>query len=339
MMRLPKFEYLPPTTTEEACRALDRYGSEGKIMAGGTDLLASAKLRNVQPAHIISLKGIKELKGIIYEEGEGLKIGAMTSLHHIRQDPFIAKHYGALSQAAAAVGTPQIQRMGTLGGNICLNTRCYFYNQSSNWRKHRPVCLKMGGDVCHVISKGKKCYAVFSADTSPALIALNAKVKLVSSKGARLISVRDLYTGDGKEPIALNPGEILIEIQLPPVTQQVSIYLKYRIRKAIDFPLVGVAVQIARNGRGDTCDQAKIILNAVGPAPIEVLEAETYLKNSLLSHEVIKKAAEMAVHVAHPVANIGSTPTYRRKMVGILTQKALVELAKGMISLGKRGAS
>jgi len=331
MMRLPKFVYLSPTTIEEACRALDQYSPEGRLMAGGTDLLVSAKLRNVQPTHIISLKRINELKGIIYEEGEGLKVGAMTSLRQIRQDPFIAKHYGALSQAAAAVGTPQIQRMGTLGGNLCLNTRCYFYNQSSSWRKHRPVCLKMGGDVCHVVSKGKKCYAVFSADTPPALIALNARVKLVSMKGARSISVKDLYTGDGKEPIALHPGEILTEIQLPPVTQQVSIYLKYRIRKAIDFPLVGVAAQIGLNGRGDKYDEAKIILNAVGPAPIEVSEAETYLKNSLLNHEVIGKAAEMAAHVAHPVANVDSTPTYRRKMVGILTRKALGELAKGMI--------
>jgi 4-hydroxybenzoyl-CoA reductase subunit beta len=339
MMRLPKFLYLSPTTIEETCRALDQYGPEGRLMAGGTDLLVSAKLRNVQPTHIISLKGIKELKGITYEEGQGLRIGAMTSLYQIRQDPFIAKHYGALSQAAAAVGTPQIQRMGTLGGNLCLNTRCYFYNQSSNWRKHRPVCLKMGGDVCHVISKGEKCYAVFSADTSPALIALNAKIKLVNSEGARSISAKDLYTGDGKVPIALHPGEILTEIQLPPITHQVSIYLKYRNRKAIDFPLVGVAAQIALNEKRDRCEEAKIILNAIGPAPIEVPEAETYLKNSLLNHEVIRKASEMAAHVAHPVANVDSTPTYRRKMVAILTQKALGELVKEMTSLGERAAT
>jgi 4-hydroxybenzoyl-CoA reductase subunit beta len=331
MIRLPKFEHLLPTTIEEACSALDQYGPEARLMAGGTDLLVSAKLRNVQLTQIISLKGINELKGIIYEEGKGLKIGAMTSIHQIRQNPFIVKHYGALSQAAAAVGTPQIQRMGTLGGNLCLNTRCYFYNQSFSWRKHRPVCLKMGGDVCHVVSKGGKCYAVFSADTTPALIALNARLKLVSRKGARSISVKDLYSGDGKKPIALHQGEILTEIQLPPATQQVSIYLKYRIRKAIDFPLVGVAAQIALSEKRDRCDEARIILNAVGPAPIEVSEAETCLKNSSLNHEVIRKASEMAAHVAHPVANVDSTPTYRRKMVGILTQKALGELVKGMI--------
>ncbi len=323
MMRLPKFEHLFPATVEEACRAVDQYGPEGRIMAGGTDLLAAAKLGNIQPTAVISLKGMNELKGIAYREEEGLKIGALTPLYNVRQSSVIREHYHALAQAAAAVGSPQIQRMGTLGGNLLLNTRCYFYNQSSQWRKHRPVCLKMGGDICHVVIKGKKCHAVFSADTPPALIALDAKVKLVSRKGIRSIAVRDLYTGDGKEPIALDPGEILTEIQLPPMTEQASIYLKYRIRRAIDFPLVGVAAQIALNGRGDACDRAKIILNAVGPAPIEVGEAETFLKNAFLSQEAILKTAEIAAHAAHPVANIDSTPAYRREMVGILVQNAL----------------
>lgn len=233
MMRLPKFEYISPATVDEACALLNEYGSKTMILAGGTDLLVAAKLRNIQPVYIISLKRIKELKGITYQEGEGLKIGAMTPLYQVRQDPNVRTHYQALAMAAAVVGSPQIQRMGTLGGNICLNTRCYFYNQSTSWRKHRPVCFKMGGDVCHVIPKGKKCYAVFSADTPPALMALDAEVKLVSKKGERVVTIKDFYTGDGKQPTALNQGEILAEIRLPPITKQVSIYLKHRIRKAI----------------------------------------------------------------------------------------------------------
>ena len=333
MMRLPKFEHLFPTTVEEACTLLDQYGPTARILAGGTDLFVALKLKNIQPTHLISLKGIHELNGIHYQEEEGLKIGAMTPLYRVRQHPLVGEHYCALAQALSVLGSPQIQRMGTLGGNLCLNTRCFFYNQSSKWRKHRSACLKMGGDVCHVISKGKKCYAVFSADTPPALIVLGAKVRLASSKGFRSISVKDLYTGDGKEPISLHPNEILTEIQLPPITEQVSTYLKYRIRGSIDFPLVGVATKIAFNGRSDTCSEAKVILNAVGPAPIEVLEAEAFLKNSLLSHEVIRKAAEMAAAAAHPVANIDSTPTYRRRMAGILTQKALDELIKQKLSL------
>jgi 4-hydroxybenzoyl-CoA reductase subunit beta len=328
MMRLPRFEHLFPTTVEEACILLDQFGPIARILAGGTDLLVALKLKNIQPTRLISLKGIDELKGINYQEEKGLRIGAVTPLYRVRQHPLVREHYCALAQAISVLGSPQIQRMGTLGGNLCLNTRCFFYNQSSKWRKHRSVCLKMGGDVCHAISKGKKCLAVFSGDTAPALIALGAKVKLASSKGVRWITVKDLYTGDGKEPIALHPNEILTEIQLPPVTEQVSTYLKYRIRGSIDFPLVGVAAKITFNARWDTCVEAKIVVNAVGPAPVEVREAEPSLKNSLLSHEMIRKAAEMAVAAAHPVANIDSTPTYRRAMAGILTEKALEELIK-----------
>ncbi len=332
MMRLPKFEHLSPAKAEEACMLLDQLGPKARILAGGTDLLVALKLKNIQPPHIISLKGIDELKGIHYQEEEGLKIGAMTPLHRLRQDPIVNRHYTALAQSVSVLGAPQIQRMGTLGGTLCLNTRCLFYNQSSKWRKHRSVCLKMGGDVCHVISKGKKCQAVFSADTPPALIALGAKVKLVSSTGSRWISVKDLYTGDGKQPLALDPNEILTEIQLPPITKQASTYLKYRIRGSIDFPLVSVAAKIVWDGRSDNCAEAKIILSAVGPAPVEVLEAEAFLKESLLNHEVIQHASEMAAAAAHPVANIDSTPTYRRRMAGILTQKALDELIKQMHS-------
>lgn len=329
MMRLPKFEYISPTTIDEVCALLDEYGPKGMILAGGTDLLAAAKLRNILPVYIISLKRIKELRGITYQKEEGLKIGAMTPLYQVRQDQKVRTHYQALAMAVAVVGSPQIQRMGTLGGNICLNTRCYFYNESSSWRKHRPVCFKMGGEICHVIPKGKKCYAVFSADTPPALMALDAEVKLVSKKGERVVTIKDFYTGDGKQPTALNQGEILAEIRLPPITKQVSIYLKHRIRKAIDFPLVGVAVKILLDEREGTCTEAKIILNAVGPAPIAVSEAETLLKDSLLSQEMIIQSAKMAVRAASPVANIDSTPGDRREIAGLLTKGALEILAKG----------
>jgi 4-hydroxybenzoyl-CoA reductase subunit beta len=328
MMRLPKFEYISPTTVDEALVLLNEADPKGMIMGGGTDLLVAAKLRNIQPIRIISLKRVNKLKGITYQEGDGLKIGAMTPLHQVRQDSNVKTHYEALALAASVVGSPQIQRMGTIGGNICLNTRCFFYNQSLSWRKHRPACIKMGGIVCHVVPKRKRCFAVFSADTPPALLALDAKVKLVSGKGERLVPIKEFYTGDGKQPTTLNQGEILTEILLPPVTKQDSIYLKHRIRKAIDFPLVGVAVKLLLNERKDTCIEAKIVLNAVGPAPIVVSEAETLLRDSLLDHGVIIRAGNMAAHVAHPVANIDSTPTHRRELAGLLTQKALEILVK-----------
>ncbi|MDY7037256.1 MAG: FAD binding domain-containing protein, partial [Thermodesulfobacteriota bacterium] len=237
MIRLHKLDYTAPTTVNEACSILDKHGVDARVLAGGTDLLPACKLRNTRPALLVSLNKIQGLKGIRVHDGGGLKIGAMTSLYEVRHDSSIIKHHGALAQAASCVGAMQHQHMGTLGGNLCLNTRCIYYNQSDTWRKSREVCFKMGGDVCHVVPKGRKCYAVFSGDTAPALIALDARVILMNGSGERIMPAGELYTGDGMEPNALKHNEILSEIRLPPpVGRQSSLYLKYRQREAIDLP-------------------------------------------------------------------------------------------------------
>jgi 4-hydroxybenzoyl-CoA reductase subunit beta len=327
MMRLPKIDYHAPNTVREACFLLDKYGEEAKIMAGGTDLLVACKLRNIKPSRVVSLIGIQELKGISFQE-EDLRIGATTSLYDIRSHSFISNHYPALAQAAAAVGTVQIQYMGTVGGNLCLDTRCIYYNQSESWRKSRAVCLKMGGDVCHVISKGKRCSAVFSGDIAPVLLALDARVRLISSAGDRKVPLGELFTGDGRKPIAVKSDEVLTEVRIPRLGgEQSSTYLKFRSRGSIDFPLAGVAVRMDSKEKG-VCTDCKVVLTAVSPAPIEISEARELLRGRSLSVEFITQAAKKAWQAAHPVANtLGSTPTYRRKMVEILTERALVAVA------------
>jgi len=324
MIRLPKADYYAPSSLKEACSIMAEHGEEAKVLGGGTDLLVACKLRNVNPALFVSLSSISELKGIHFHEGEYLKIGAMTSLHDLRCDSSITETYPALSQAAALVGTTQLQYMGTLGGNLCLNTRCIYYNQSERWRRSRDVCFKMGGQVCHVVPKGKRCYAVFSADTVPALIALDAEVKLVSSTEERWVPVSKLYTGDGKEPLALKSGDLVSEIRLPPPTKsQSSTYLKYRMREAIDFPMVGVAVRMDTSEDG-VCIACRVALNAVDCGPIEVREAREILEGKAPTSDLIQEVAAEAEKRAHPVANTpGSTPAYRRKLAGILTHRAL----------------
>ena len=156
MIRLPKMDYAAPTTLSDACSLMGEQGEKAGLLAGGTDLLVACKLRNIKPSLLVSLGGISELKGIRFDEKKGLRIGAMTTLNEVRYNPSVVKHYPALAEAAAAVGTTQLQYMGTLGGNLCLDTRCMYYNQSEPWRKTRAVCLKMGGDVCHVVQKGKR---------------------------------------------------------------------------------------------------------------------------------------------------------------------------------------
>ena len=330
-MRLPKADYYAPVSLREACSLLAEHGEEAKLLGGGTDLLVACKLRNVKPALFVSLSRLSDLKGIHFNEGEYLKIGAMTSHHEIRCDASITDYYPALSQAAALVGTTQLQYMGTIGGNLCLNTRCIYYNQSESWRRSRDVCFKMGGQVCHVVPKGKRCYAVFSGDTVPALIALDAEVKLVGNTEERLVSVSELYTGDGKDPLALKPGDLVSEIRLPmPAKSQSSTYLKYRLRDAIDFPMVGVAVRMDTSDDG-ICTSCRVVLNAVDGGPTEVHEARELLEGKTPTSDLIQEVAVQAEKRAHPVANTpGSTPVYRRQMAGILTHRALHQVANGL---------
>lgn len=331
MMRLQEADYHAPSSLKEACSILAEHGGKAKVLGGGTDVLAACKLRNVNPTLFLSLSSIPELKGIHYQEGECLRIGAMTSLHDLRCDASISEHYPALSEAAAFVGSTQLQNMGTIGGNLCLNTRCIYYNQSERWRRSRDVCFKMGGHLCLAVPKGKKCYAVFSGDTVPALIALDAEVKLVSNTEERLVPVSELYTGDGKEPLALKSGDLVSEIRLPkPTKNQSCTYLKFRMRDAIDFPLVGVAVRMDTNDDG-ICMECRVVLNAVDCGPAEVREARELLEGKAPTSDLIQEVALKAEKRAHPVANTpGSTPAYRRKMAGILTERALNHAANSL---------
>jgi 4-hydroxybenzoyl-CoA reductase subunit beta len=321
-------EHAATSTLSDACSLMGEKGEKARLLAGGTDLLVASKLRNVKPSLLVSLGEIPELMGIRFDEKDGLRIGAMTTLNEVRYDPNVAKHYPALAEAAAAVGTTQLQYMGTIGGNLCLDTRCMYYNQSEPWRKSRAVCMKMGGDVCHVVPKGKKCYAAFSGDMAPALIAYEGQVKLVHSAGERTMKIGDLYTGDGKSPNKIKPGEILSEVTIPPPAEkQGSTYLKYRVRGSIDFPLAGVAIRV-KLADGGICHDCRIVLNAVSPGPISVPGAENVLKGRGLKEDLINQAAEEATKAAHPVANVlGATPSYRRKMIGILIRRALKSLA------------
>ena len=319
-MHLPKFEHLQPESLEEALDLLDVHGEEAKVIAGGTDLLVSMKQRLLAPKYLLNLKGL-ELDFI--EEGkEGLRIGALTRLADIIKSPLVREKFPVLAQAASYVSAPPLQNMGTLGGNLCLNTRCFFYNQSQFWRQARPLCFKTGGEMCHVVKGSDHCYSVYQGDLAPVLIALEARVKVAKKGSERVIPLPDLYTGRGEKPIALEAGEILIEMEIPaPAASWGGDYQKLRYRGAMDFPLVGVAAVLHWNG--GSCARAKMVLTAVASAPVVVEEAGKLLEGQKPDEEAIARAAEAAYEVVHPVANIGSTPLYRRKMVRVMAKRAI----------------
>jgi len=337
-MRLPKFEHLQPDSLEEALDLLSQYGEDAKVIAGGTDLLVMMKHRLLTPKYLLNLKGIG--LDFIEESQEGLRIGALTRLTTLIKSPLVRERFPVLVQAASYVAAPPVRNMATLGGNLCLNTRCFFYNQSQFWRQARPLCFKTGGEVCHAVKGADHCYAAYQADLAPVLIALDARVKDQSSNfkaqssnsqkgGERVIPLLDLYTGQGEEPIALEAGEILTEVEIPrPAGSWSGDYQKLRYRGAMDFPLVGVAAVLHGNGGG--CVKAKVVLTAVASAPVVVEEASKLLEGSKLDEEVIAEAAEAAYKVAHPVDNIGSTPLYRRKMVRVMTKRAIANAVKSL---------
>ena len=323
-MRLPDLRYAEPKSLEEACLFLAEHAGESRVFAGGTDLFPSMKQRIVTPKYVVSLSSIPGLDRFQFDERSGLRIGASVKIRSLEKDPVILEKYPSIAKAAGEVGSPQLREMGTAAGNLNIDTRCYYYNQSDFWRSCRPTCIKMGGETCNAVGGGKKCFAVFSGDLAPALISLGATIKLVSAKGERTLLLKDYYTGDGAKPIARQPEEILVQIDVPPLPEKKhSCYLKYRIRRSIDFPLADVATFVTFNDDGKVVREARIVIGAVGTKPQELEEVGQLLAGKSLADGLMEEAAELAFKAAKPVANTASSFSYRKRMIRIMVKKAL----------------
>ncbi len=320
-MSLPDFELLRPRTVSEAVEFLARYASSIQIVAGGTDLIPSMQQRLFAPNYLLDIRGIAELRGI-RQSKSGLEIGAMTTLTSIERSDTICRDYSVLAEAAAAVASPVLRNMGTLGGNICLDTRCLWYNQSLAWRKSCGFCIKKDGDLCHVAPGGKKCWAAFSADTPPALLCLGAEIEIVGPAGTRRVRLDDFYTGEGDARMKLAPNELLTRVFLPAAMAGYrGAYRKLRVRGSIDYPLAGVAVAY-RPANGHAAD-ARVAITAVNPAPELVSEAAALISANPLSEEAAIEAGDLAARTATSLTTSALTPEYRREMIKILTKRAL----------------
>ena len=335
MMRLPKFEYRAARTVDEALGWMSSFGSamakdpeaEAMLMAGGTDLLPNMKHKVFMPRLVIGLRSVTALKGLAYEPERGLRIGASVRLCELASSPLVAELYPALGVAAASVSTPQLREMGTIGGNLCLDTRCNYYNQSEFWRRAREFCLKKGSDVCRVAPNGTGCYAVSSCDTAPVLIALGAKARVASGDGDRIVPVRQLYQDDGIHPVYLRAGEVLTDILVPVAEGNWrSAYAKYRVRGAFDFPIASIAVVAQFDG--DTCVEARLVLQGVATAPVSLPEAEGLLRGRPWTAELLEEVADLAYRSAHPMDNTAGTISLRRRMVRAYTRQVLMALVE-----------
>lgn len=327
MLKLPEFQFHRPATVEEALALLSHHGKNARLVAGGTDLFPSMKQRLFTPEHVISLRGIERLRSIQPQPEGGISLGATVTLRELTQSPLIQQHYPALAAAAGQIATVIIQGMGTIGGNVMLDTRCYYYNQGEFWREALGKCMKADGTICQVARNSPKCLAAFSADTVPALIVYGAKVKLEGPAGVREVPVSELYQDDGMRWLKVEPGEILTEIVLPPSTGLEASYDKLRVRQSIDYPLVGVAVGLHRDAAG-VVTQAQVVLNAVSSMPEEVPETSVLLGKPL-NDDAIEAVAQAAYAQVKPLTTHGVQPIYRKKMVKVTVRKALQRLMMG----------
>jgi 4-hydroxybenzoyl-CoA reductase subunit beta len=320
MMRLPRFRYVAPRTLAEACRILAAEGPDAQVVAGGTDLLPNMKRRQQAPKIVVGLRNIAELAG--HEVGSEARLGAGTTLSRLARDPALRQGWRALAMAAHSVATPHIRNMGTIGGNLCLDTRCNYYDQSFEWRRSIDFCMKKDGEVCWVAPGSPRCWAVSSTDCAPALLALDARVRVASPRGDRTIALDALYHDDGIKYLTIAKDEILAEVTIPRHSEWRSTYLKCRRRGSFDFPILSVAA--AAKVADGVVEEARIVLGAVGSRP-KVADVK-WLAGRRLDDEGIAEAADEISKLAKPLDNTDLNLSWRKRVARDYVAAALREL-------------
>ena len=334
MMRLPLFAFRAPNTLEEAARILRGEGPSAMPLAGGTDLLPNMKRRQQVPRTLLSLRNIKTLQAIEFGDS-GTRLGACLTLSDIASDPRFRNGATALAQAASSVATPHIRNMATLGGNLCLDTRCNYYDQNYEWRKAINFCMKKDGVTCWVAPSSPKCMAVSSTDTAPALMALGARVRLVSVSGEREIPLADLYNNDGMNYLHRKPDEILTEVVLDSLHGWRSTYWKLRRRGSFDFPVLSVAAAI-RLGRPRVAEDARIVIGSAASLPLVATESAEFLVGRALMDNTIAEAAALAARIAKPLDNTDFDMSWRKIVTAEFVTYALRELRGDDVSADRQ---
>ncbi len=334
MMRLPKFTYRTPRTIAEAVKIVADNGPEAQFVAGGTDLYPNMKRRQQMPKTVISVMRLPELNQVSGGGPSGAVIGASMTLTDVIENSIIKRDYPVIASAARTISTPILRNMGTIGGNLLLDTRCNYYDQNYEWRKAINFCLKKDGDVCWVAPGSSKCWAVQSSDLVPVMVAIGAKFRFVSTAGDRMVEAREFYKDDGIDYMNKRADELLVDIHLPPTNGWRASYQKLRRRGAFDFPVLGVATYVkydeSNNAAGGApalpVKDARIVLGGIAPSPIQVNEAAQKLIGNPLDDDHIQAAAEAAYIKARPLDNTDFVYQWRKQMARQYTIRALEAL-------------
>jgi 4-hydroxybenzoyl-CoA reductase subunit beta len=329
MLPLPVFRYHRPATLPEAVALLARLGDKARIIAGGTDVLPNMKQGLFEPEHVVSVYRIAELRGIRIEQGERgerLIVGAGMRLAEIADSLLVRRCAPALAEAASQVGGPHHRAMGTLGGNICLDTRCRYYNQTYFWRKALGFCIKKDGTVCHVVRGGQKCVAAASNDSAPPLIALGAEIHLLGPRGERRVPAADFYTPDGIKNTVIAPDEVVVRVAIPVIPGRRSAFEKLRRRNAIDFPLLSIAARVDRGEDAAGIAGVDVVVSSLGARPRRIRAAAAWPKGSPIER-LPSALADAAFAECKPLTNLDDEAEWRREMVRVLVRRAVARAA------------
>jgi len=331
VLRLHEYSYHRPKTVLEAATLLAANPGKARLIAGGTDIMPNMKHGLFNPSILIALRQIEELHGIRVD-GNDLVIGAAESLTAISKHPLVRQHFPSLAEAAGSVAGPQLRNMGTIGGNLCLDTRCTYYNQTFFWRNALGFCLKKDGDVCHVTKVGKKCVAAHSADTAPVLMTLGATVDLVSTEATRNLKVDAFFIADGIDNTVRGWNEIVTHVRIPlPAPGLRTAFRKVRQRGAIDFPVLNIAVAMHVSDSG-IVENMTIVVSALGSRPRVISGLDKVAFGKPLDSDTIEAVAERAFAQCHPLTNIIVDTEWRRAMVPVHVRRALHEIANGRVA-------
>lgn len=321
-MHLPKFEHLRPASLKEASQLLEEYGPRSVLAAGGTDIYPRMKYRLVRPEWVVSLKGLPVKPPAVTRQGD-LHLDALMTLADVARSPTIRERTPVLAEAASKVGSNQIRHMGMLGGNICLENRCLYYNQTHTYQFVEP-CFKRKGERCYLIPKGEKCWAVFTADTVPALIALGALVNITGPENARQLPLEGFYTGDALRPLVLSGSEIVTEVIVP---AQSSIcgaaFVKFNLRGGMEFAALTVAVLLNMEDDRHNCNSARIIVGSVSAAPIRARKAEQAMVDQRLSTDLFQEVAQIIANEVSPYPHHGYSVRYLKECLKVQSGRAL----------------
>lgn len=338
MIRIPDVDLRQPSSVQTVAETLAEHGEDAMLVAGGTDLYPKMKRRQFTPDVLVSLAEVDNLEGI-RSDGSELVIGSRTPLKTAAEDARIRREYPAVAEAADAVSTPTLRRMGSIGGNLCQDTRCSYYDQSLAWRESIGWCMKAPdsegyspdgamnstGDVnapCRVAPGSPRCWAVFASDTAPALIVHDATVRLVGAEGDRTVPLQEFYRDDGIDHLRKTNDEILTEIRVPATDDRESTYRKLARRETFDFPSLGVAVAVRQAGDA-VIEAAEIAVSGIGSAPVVPESASAQLEGTMPTNEVLESVGEAVADEIRPLDNTDFHPSHRNQMAAVYTKRAL----------------